>query len=95
MKNNGFYIKVRHYPDSKSVSVWLMRKDGSAHSSWMNGMLPSGAADKMIEELGLPVERCQSKWIRGKVEEQPIKKKSTKLKPIDLQHHNLFDTRSK
>jgi len=91
---NGFYLEIVSYRDSLVRTVRLMHQDGAGHSCWLSGMMYRKEVEKLVEESKLNTVRVQSKLYMGKEKENKVKKtmgkKTTKLKPVDLQHHGLF-----
>ncbi len=66
-KPPDLYLLIRTHPTGYE-SVYLIHRDGSAHSGLMHGELAVGVADKIAEVTGLRVERDT-----GKFACQPVK----------------------
>ncbi len=62
MKKDKYYLRIRSYPKTPFVSVWLCRSDSPGHSGLLHGELLPPIAAEVVKATGLPVEREESPW---------------------------------
>lgn len=56
-KKPKYSLKVRSYPDTPFVSVWIIRADGAARAAILHGQVLPALADELAEVTGLKIEK--------------------------------------